>query len=83
MWQQGVENSTQTLFHVRIDLFTYAFEISDNGNIGYSQHLQAILLQKSSSFGVMPFTLLRAVLRTVHFNDQFGFGTIKICNILP
>ena len=72
---------TEGLSYRSIDVLADSTKVPADFIIGYSNHLQSISFQIVGSFSILFHVIISIVLRTIQFNHQSGFRTIKISNV--
>lgn len=74
------ERALQPVLNGKVDLFTHTPKLSVDLPVGKPQNLQAKCLQKFGTLGIIIYSPRLKMLRSIHFNDQSGRCTIKVCN---
>ena len=62
-------------------MLTNTTKVTHNLIIRNANDGQAIAFQKSRTLRIFPCVYIFIMLRAIQFNYQFGFRTIKICNV--
>ena len=78
---RGTALAVEGLFYAQIYIFTNTMKILFDFIIRYSNYIKPILLKKFCAFNILFNATNFIMLRTVKFNYQFCFGTVKINNI--
>ena len=74
---------TEGLLYRRIDISANLLEMIPDFVVRNAKHSQAVVFEKSRSFGVIFYGFCFSVLGAVQLNNEFCFGTVEIHNEFP